>query len=415
MINKKTKPKIIFFFPHNPCPPYSGAHIRCLQILKTLIKLNYEIYLLSSTYTSDTKWDNLSLQKLENLGIKKIFIYNKNLLDKIIIWLIKKYYFLICKLPPVNSLIYSPPGMRKWFKNLQKIIKPDIIFMNYVYWDKLINRVNNNSYLIIDYYDLVSKNRKMQKAIMNYFQKNNLYFELLDDLILNEGFFSEKDYFIDKNELKIITSYNCIFAISQNEKKLIEEYSNKVNIIHIPVMYKPIFCSNSYSGSAIFVTGPNFFNLQGYFYFTKKVLPIIIQTCPNFNLWITGSCCKKIRSEKNISMLGYVPDLENYYCNAKFALIPVLGGTGQQIKIIEAMAHGVPVIVTEYSSKTAPVIHGYNGFIAKDAHSFAEHCIKLWQNPELCQKMGNAARKTIQENFSDEMLLKKISEVLEKT
>ena len=129
---------------------------------------------------------------------------------------------------------------------------------------------------------------------------------------------------------------------------------------------------------------------------------------------VTGACCDIVQPSEGIKLAGFVENLSDVYCNSCFAVCPVLGGTGQQIKIIEAMAHGLPVVATKYSASTSPIIHGYNGFIAENADEFGEYCIKLWENRELCRQMGTAARQTIHDNFSDEILLKKLSEVLGK-
>ena len=40
--------------------------------------------------------------------------------------------------------------------------------------------------------------------------------------------------------------------------------------------------------------------------------------------------------------------------------------------------------------------------------------MKLWDNPKLCEEMGNAARKTIGENFSEDFLMKKLHEIINK-
>lgn len=53
------------------------------------------------------------------------------------------------------------------------------------------------------------------------------------------------------------------------------------------------------------------------------------------------------------------------YQQAKFAICPLIGGTGQQVKIIEAMAHGLPVVALHNVSESSPIEHGVNGFIAK--------------------------------------------------
>jgi glycosyltransferase involved in cell wall biosynthesis len=406
--------KILYFFPHNPYPPRSGAHIRGLEILKGLVRSGCKVYFFSSTLTSETDWNEASRRFLIDLGIVDVFVYQGTLFDKLIRYALRKFYWLLRRELPVDSYIYSPPAMRRWFNNLQQQLNPDAIWMNYSRWDPLIDRSKiQNVRLIIDYHDLVSRNMKMEKDLMANFHQNNLKWVPSNDLVTDENFFLRRKYSTDDNELKIVTNYDRILAISKYEEDLIKEYRDDAIVIHLPVTCQTCFCENSFDGSALFVTGPNVFNLQGFYYFSDRILSNILKECPDFSLWVTGSCSRRVGSSKYIHLLGYVENLEKYYCSAKFAICPVLGGTGQQIKIVEAMAHGLPVISTKYSSSTSPIVHGFNGFIAQDAGEFTGYCIKLWQNPELCKKMGNAARKTIQENFSEDLLLKKILAVLD--
>ncbi len=80
---------------------------------------------------------------------------------------------------------------------------------------------------------------------------------------------------------------------------------------------------------------------------------------------------------------------------ACFAINPVFGGTGQQIKTLEAMAHGLPVVILREPARESPVRHGENGFVAENEQAFAEYCVRLWTDRELCRKMGTLARETI--------------------
>jgi glycosyltransferase involved in cell wall biosynthesis len=78
----------------------------------------------------------------------------------------------------------------------------------------------------------------------------------------------------------------------------------------------------------------------------------------------------------------------------------VLGKTGQQIKIVEAMAHGLPVVVTRAAAESAPLQHGQTGLVANDAAEFAAYVIQLWRDRELCQAMGRQARAVIVNDYS---------------
>jgi glycosyltransferase involved in cell wall biosynthesis len=104
-----------------------------------------------------------------------------------------------------------------------------------------------------------------------------------------------------------------------------------------------------------------------------------------------------------IKLRGFIPNLADLYLEAAFLPCPIFGGTGQQVKIVEALAHGLPVIAFEAAAKTSPIIHNVNGLIAHDALEFAEHTVYLWQNRDFCQELGRAGRETIRNEFSSNL------------
>jgi len=403
--------RILFFFPYNPYPPRSGAQVRCLKILLGLLELNCEVFFLSLSNFSENTWNAESVEFLKKAGVKKIEIYRATLVDSMMSALIRRMYLCINQLPPADSLKYTPFGMRTWFKKMQSHYNPDIIWMNYSYYDPLIScEGEKKPTRVIDYHDLISLNLKLNHEVKKGFFGRP--YTLQNSEFLREDFFDTHKCYTDEIELQVITRFDKIVAISEPEAELLKKFNPEADVTHIPVTSAPVHCSNSYAGPAIFTTGPNIFNLQGLFYFTDRVLPEILRSCPDFHLTVTGACSDKIRPVNSVSLAGYVDELKSHYCCARFAIGPVLGGTGQQIKIIEAMAHGLPVVVTSYSAKTSPIVHGVNGFIANNAEEFALYCSQLWLDSNLCQKMGDSARTTIATDYSEDLLLQKLSQVM---
>jgi glycosyltransferase involved in cell wall biosynthesis len=144
--------------------------------------------------------------------------------------------------------------------------------------------------------------------------------------------------------------------------------------------FSPVECSNSYNSDALFCLGPNLFNVQGYYLFLFKLLPLIVKSRPDFRLKVTGHFygdCKPVTSDE-VSFDGFISDLRPVYENARFFLCPVFAGTGQQIKIVEAMAHGLAVVAFRNAADRSPLIHGQNGFIADNVTEFADYVLRLW-------------------------------------
>ncbi|MDD1680793.1 MAG: glycosyltransferase family 4 protein [Methanoregula sp.] len=367
---------------------------------------------LSSRDFAEKTWDTASIEYLKKLGVREISVYQKNIVDMMISAIIRRMYRVFNRFPPVDSVKYTPFGMRSWFKKIQREYRPDVLWMNYSVNDPLIDRREKTPFAtIIDYHDLFSSNLKMQGAVKQWFTGKP--YRMIDPAVLREDFFESARFSADKKELQVITGYDKIVAISRGEADVLRAFDRDADIIHIPVTLPPVDCNNTYRESAVFVTGPNVFNLQGLFYFTEKVLPAILRQCPDFTLRVTGACSDKVGPVKSVSFLGYVGDLKTCYCTARFAIGPVLGGTGQQIKITEAMAHGLPVVATRYSADSSPLVHGVSGFVAGNAEEFAGYCIRLWNDPELCRKMGERAGESIREKYSEGLLLTKLREVLD--
>jgi hypothetical protein len=407
-----TQKKILYFFPHNPYPPKSGAHVRCLEMLKAIASLGYETILASSDYSSETVWTEPNIRMLEKDFVSKVSVYRLTRKDKIFLLFLTGLYKTMHRPYPINSSINTPPGMRIWFARLFNDVQPEAVFMSYAYWDGLIRHKRwHNTFRIVDMYDLMTLNIAMRKALESYLPTRPIRTADVDERALQEGFYAQLGLSPHPDEVRTFAKYTWTIAISKVEMDLVMQTPNHGQIIRIPVTQEPRYISNTYDGSAIFPTGPNPFNMQGYFYFIKRVLPFVLLRVKTFNLQVTGYICDLIQGEVGISLSGFIPDLQTAYSTARFMICPVFGGTGQQIKIVEAMANGLPVIALQAAALSSPLQHGVNGFIAHNAAEFAEYTIQLWNDKKLCQQMGSAAREVIATDFSQarvRVALKKI-------
>lgn len=106
---QEKQPKILFFFPHNPYPPKSGAHKRCLEILAGLKELGCAVTLLSSTLSSETQWDSSSIQHLEENLVKEVRVYQPSALDYWFLKVLGKYHYILKTRPSVDSAFFTPP------------------------------------------------------------------------------------------------------------------------------------------------------------------------------------------------------------------------------------------------------------------------------------------------------------------
>ena len=107
---------------------------------------------------------------------------------------------------------------------------------------------------------------------------------------------------------------------------------------------------------------------------------------------------------KNVHLLGYIEEkkLPEFYYRADVFVAPSVWDEPLGLTILEAMASRTPVVATRKGGIPLLVKNGYNGVFVKARNSkkITEAVNKLLENEELRKKMGENARKTIEEKFT---------------
>lgn len=112
----------------------------------------------------------------------------------------------------------------------------------------------------------------------------------------------------------------------------------------------------------------------------------------------------KQRKLTNVNLLGYVEpaDLRDIYYLASVFVSPSVWDDPMPLTIIEAMAAGLPVVVTRKGGIPIAVKDRYNGFFVhpRSPQDIAEKVNRLLADPNLRKKIGERARVTVQEKFT---------------
>lgn len=100
---------------------------------------------------------------------------------------------------------------------------------------------------------------------------------------------------------------------------------------------------------------------------------------------------------KHIPSLPKV-ELSRYYSNSSVFVLPSLADSFALV-VLEAMACGVPVIVTENTGSKEVFRDGVDGFVVpiRDVEAIKEKILFLYENRDVCQAMGEAARQRASE------------------
>jgi hypothetical protein len=390
-----------------------GSQQVAMRLLKGLLSAGHEIHIASGTYPvgSGMEWNPEALAAMETLGVRSVHVH-RSALDDLIGLTLRKLDERTGRVRAVDSWAYSPPFQRRWFGGLAKRLQPDMLAMSYSTSDTLVEASGfDRSRCILDLHDLVLLNKAMRRFLSRNLPAGPLHPDSAPPGILDLDCYTGIARNSDTGEVDVCSRYGSVMSVSRREADLVETRGGKA--VHLPVSMAPVPLDNSWSGRAILATGPNAFNAQGYLWFASKVLPLLRAKAPDFELGVTGALCRNIAPLEGVVPLGFLDRISDAYVDAQFSICPVFGGTGQQVKIVEAMAHGVPVVALSGPARESPIRHGINGMVCQTEEEFAAACLDLWNDADMRRRLGTAARLTVSQEVSDTLYEKKLAQILD--
>lgn len=140
---------------------------------------------------------------------------------------------------------------------------------------------------------------------------------------------------------------------------------------------------------------------------------IVVKKQPSFRFLIAGTGpmeeklrgqIKRYKLEKNIVLLGHIENrtrLIELYRNATMFIHPA-HYEGLPTVLLEAMACGCPVVATAVSGALDVVHHRQNGLLVapKIPSEIAAGVLELLDNPIQAEKLGQAAKETIEDRYA---------------
>lgn len=146
-------------------------------------------------------------------------------------------------------------------------------------------------------------------------------------------------------------------------------------------------------------------------WFLDKVWPVLKVRHAGLTLRIAGAAPKaqlaRWAGRDGVSAEGFVVSLAEAYARAAVVLVPVLSGGGSTIKLLEALGHGRPCVVTSFAHQAfaATLRDGEHLRVADSAAAFVEQCYRLLAEPGLAEALGQRGRDQVCARFTPEKFI----------
>lgn len=175
-------------------------------------------------------------------------------------------------------------------------------------------------------------------------------------------------------------------------------------------------CTPAHASDLIFVGNLSYRpNIEGARWLIDEVLP---RLGPTVTVNLVGSRpapeVRALARRDWVRVVADVPSVDPWYCGARVAVAPLLSGGGTRIKVLEALAHGRPVVATAVGARGLPLEAGEHSpvAVADDADTFARSCRRLLDDPGLAHRLGEAGQAMIAGRASFERAAERVDAVI---
>lgn len=137
-------------------------------------------------------------------------------------------------------------------------------------------------------------------------------------------------------------------------------------------------------------------------WFVREVMPQILAKVPAARLRIVGRNPERVSwvgSQPGVDLLGLVDDLAPELDSADVSIVPIRVGAGTRLKVLEALAHCIPLVTTSVGCEGIAVQHNTDALVADTAAEFAAACISLLSEGDLRQRLSEAGAELFRRQY----------------
>jgi glycosyltransferase involved in cell wall biosynthesis len=146
-----------------------------------------------------------------------------------------------------------------------------------------------------------------------------------------------------------------------------------------------------------------------------QVLPFLRKNAPGpFRIIIAGrggGDLERLRAFEGVEVVLDPPNLLPYYAQSNTVIVPLRGGGGTRVKVLEAFSFGLPVVSTTIGVEGLEVTPGSDIILADGAEAFADQCVRIWRDGVLRQRIAAAGHDLWHRKYSAGALARALNAV----
>ena len=147
-------------------------------------------------------------------------------------------------------------------------------------------------------------------------------------------------------------------------------------------------------------------NVDAAKWLATEILPIVRQLRPEVTLRLVGADAPPsvlaLAELDGVEVVGWVADLTPEYARARVVVAPLRFGAGLKGKVGEALAYGVPLVLTPIAAEGMDLVHEQHALVHDDVGGFASSVVRLIDDDSLWRVLSAGGREFAAARYSPE-------------
>ena len=389
--------RVLFFSPRPCYPADTGAKLREYHLLRQLSRC-MQVDLLA--------FETAGPFELPFCGLVKTVLRPKRYTPG------KLLKGLVSPLP-VSVWNYYSPEMVAALKEVLSGSKYDVIVLESIHmagYRKELAEWGNGALLVYDWHNIES--------------------ELMERFVAQKGPLLKRIYALEtarrlrRLEKKIGSSGAMHIVCSGREKKKIEGWigPGELEVVANGMDVEGITAATGLTAERnriLFVGSMDYHpNVAGATFFARRIWPEIWRQKPELTFTIVGSrptaAVLELGKLGGVEVTGTVESVAPFYREAALVVVPLFEGGGTRLKVVEAMAAGVPVVSTELGAEGISARDGEDLILLGPEGDWAGAVTGLLEDEARWLRIGGNGRRLAETSYDWKLIGEKFSQVLSK-
>jgi polysaccharide biosynthesis protein PslH len=157
-------------------------------------------------------------------------------------------------------------------------------------------------------------------------------------------------------------------------------------------------------------------NLDAVDVLLARVMPQVLAADPDAHLAIVGrnpppALIRRLRRERNVELHADVEDVRPYLAQSAVMAVPLRIGGGSRLKILEAIASGLPVVTSRIGCEGLIFEPGRDLCVVEGEDQMAAALVETIRNPARAEEMVKSGRTVIDAHYDWSRLVDRLEQV----